>query len=137
MRSTLFYFTVDCSGILVHFPRKDNDVDSMFDQLAQSGAAREVTEHLQPSSNSKFFTGKARMLSGETVSGDPQPLESVTHSITFWRNGFSVNDGPLRRMDDPQNASFLEVRSYSDVNSDCIRYIGNLGVTLELCVFVS
>ncbi|PWA41177.1 serine/threonine protein phosphatase 2A 55 kDa regulatory subunit B prime gamma [Artemisia annua] len=32
------------------------------------------------------------------------------HTITFWTNGFTVNDGPLRRLDDPQNAYFLEIR---------------------------
>lgn len=36
------------------------------------------------------------------------PPESVTHTITFWTNGFTIDDGPLRRFDDPENASFLE-----------------------------
>jgi hypothetical protein len=32
----------------------------------------------------------------------------VQLALTFWRNGFSVDDGPLRAMDDPANAAFLE-----------------------------
>lgn len=55
------------------------------------------------------FSGAARLLSGETVPSVPQRVEEVIHTVTFWRNGFSVNDGPLRRLDDPQNAPFLEV----------------------------
>ncbi|KAK0580056.1 hypothetical protein LWI29_035741 [Acer saccharum] len=38
----------------------------------------------------------------------PQQPEPVIHNIVFWSNGFTVNDGPLRRLDDPENASFLE-----------------------------
>lgn len=28
--------------------------------------------------------------------------------ITFWRTGFSIDDGPLRKFDDPANKPFLE-----------------------------
>lgn len=36
--------------------------------------------------------------------------ERAVHTITFWRNGFTVDDGPLRRLEDPANAPFLNVR---------------------------
>lgn len=39
----------------------------------------------------------------------PSHPEVVSHNITFWRNGFTIDDGPLRRFDDPANASFMEV----------------------------
>ena len=29
-------------------------------------------------------------------------------SIIFWSDGFSVDDGPLRKMDSPDNAAFLD-----------------------------
>ncbi|PON41616.1 UBX domain-containing protein [Parasponia andersonii] len=96
------------SGMLVQDPTKGNDVDAIFDQAKKSGAMLGSHEHARPSSSSKCFTGTARLLTGETVSSDPQPPEVVTHTITFWRNGFSVDDGPLRRLDDPENAPFLE-----------------------------
>ena len=31
----------------------------------------------------------------------------VAITLKFWKNGFSVNDGPLRPFDDPENADFL------------------------------
>eukprot|EP00850_Spirogloea_muscicola_P003667 SM000015S01167 [mRNA] locus=s15:124868:126493:- [translate_table: standard] len=31
------------------------------------------------------------------------------HTIAFWRNGFTVDDGPLRGLTDPANVPFLEV----------------------------
>jgi hypothetical protein len=33
------------------------------------------------------------------------------HTVHFWRNGFTVNEGPLRRLDDVSNLPFLEVKS--------------------------
>ncbi|CAD6336179.1 unnamed protein product [Miscanthus lutarioriparius] len=40
--------------------------------------------------------------------GLSKPPEEIVHNIYFWRNGFTVNDGPLRSFDDPANASFLK-----------------------------
>ncbi|CAN4109903.1 unnamed protein product [Withania somnifera] len=90
--------------MLVQDPSKANDVDSIFNQARQHAS----TEGPPASSGSRSFTGTARRLTGETVSAAPQPPESVTHTITFWTNGFTIDDGPLRRFDDPENAPFLE-----------------------------
>lgn len=104
-----FYLTVTFfSGMLVQDPSKGNDVDAIFDQARQLGAVQGPLENLQPS-NSRSFTGTGRLLSGETVPNASQQPESVVHNIVFWINGFTVNDGPLRRLDDPENAPFLEV----------------------------
>lgn len=96
--------------MLVQDPSKGNDVDAIFDQARQLGAVQGPLENLQPSSSSRSFTGTGRLLSGETVpNASQQQPESVVHNIVFWINGFTVNDGPLRRLDDPENAPFLEV----------------------------
>ncbi len=31
-----------------------------------------------------------------------------SHTITMYQSGFTVDDGPYRRLDDPENAPFLE-----------------------------
>lgn len=98
-----------CSGMLVQDPSKANDVDALFNQARQAGAVEGQTDHHRPSSSSRSFSGTARLLSGETLSSAPLHPEAVTHNITFWSNGFTIDDGPLRRLDDPENASFLEV----------------------------
>ena len=97
--------------MLVQDPSSGNDVDSIFNQARQAGAVQRPIDHLPSSSSSKGFTGRGRLLSGETVSSAPQPPASITHNIVFWSNGFTVDDGPFRRLDDPENASFLEVLS--------------------------
>ncbi|KAG2315170.1 hypothetical protein Bca4012_065973 [Brassica carinata] len=105
------------SGMMVQDPNKAKDVDALFEQARLSAVDRPV----EPSrSASTSFTGAARMLSGEPVPSSPQQQDQpqvVMHAITFWRNGFTVNDGPLRRFDDPQNATFME----SIARSECPR----------------
>ncbi|KAK9689597.1 hypothetical protein RND81_09G070300 [Saponaria officinalis] len=105
------------SGMVVQDPSKDNNVDAIFEHARQVGAVEGPADVYQPSSSSRSFTGAARLLSGEMVSSSPHepPPEVVIHTITFWRNGFTVDDGPLRRIDDEANASFLE----SIKNSEC------------------
>lgn len=92
--------------MLVQDPTNFKDVDRIFDQARQSAVERPAE---QLPSKVKSFTGTARLLSGESLSAAPQRPENVMHNITFWRNGFTVDDGPLRRLDDPANASFLQV----------------------------
>ncbi|XP_038984074.1 plant UBX domain-containing protein 4-like [Phoenix dactylifera] len=102
-----YYTGGEKSGMLVQDPSKGNyDVDEVFEQARQMGAIQGPFEH--PSSSSRSFTGTGRLLSGETVPSAPQQPANVVHNIYFWSNGFTVNDGPLRRFDDPENASFLE-----------------------------
>ncbi|XP_057247952.1 plant UBX domain-containing protein 4 [Beta vulgaris subsp. vulgaris] len=89
---------------------QDNDVDAIFEQARRMRAIKGPLDVHQPSSSSRSFTGKARLLSGETVSASPQERdpEVIWHTLTFWRNGFTVDDRPLRRFDDEGNAPFLE-----------------------------
>ncbi|KAI4365041.1 hypothetical protein MLD38_021061 [Melastoma candidum] len=107
-----YYTGGEKSGMLVQDPSKGNDVDEIFSQARQMGALEGPVDSYSPSSsNSRSFTGTGRLLSGETVQANPtapQQPEIINHNIVFWSNGFTVNDGPLRRLDDPENAPFLE-----------------------------
>ncbi|XP_026432365.1 plant UBX domain-containing protein 4-like, partial [Papaver somniferum] len=99
--------------------RGGNDVDSIFDQARQLGAMEGSTKHLQPTSAcSRSFSGTGRLLSGEpltpTSNPTPQPQEANNHDIVFYNNGFTVDDGPSRRLDDPENAPFLESTKKSE-----------------------
>ncbi|CAJ1962568.1 unnamed protein product [Sphenostylis stenocarpa] len=104
-----YYTGGEKSGMLVQDPSKGNDVDAIFNQARQLGAVERPLDQLQEPPRSTSFTGTGRLLSGETAqSTNNQQPEAVVHNIVFWSNGFTVNDGALRRLDDPENASFLE-----------------------------
>lgn len=119
-----FYYSliVTCviSGMMVQDPKKPKDVDALFEQARLSAVDRPVEP--SRSSASTSFTGASRMLSGEPVPPSaPQQQQQqqqqdqpqlVMHTITFWRNGFTVDDGPLRRVEDPENADFMDVISF-------------------------
>ncbi|KAK7281864.1 hypothetical protein RIF29_10198 [Crotalaria pallida] len=94
--------------MLVQNPTKGNDVDAIFNQARQLGAVERPLDQLQEPPRSTSFTGTGRLLSGETVQSAPQQPEAVVHNIVFWSNGFTINDGPLRSLDDPENNLFSE-----------------------------
>lgn len=94
--------------MLVQDPSKKDDVDEIFNQARQLGA---VEGPLETPSSSRSFTGTGRLLSGESVPTGHQQPDPVVHNIVFWSNGFTIDDGPLRKLDDPENASFLEVNN--------------------------
>ncbi|KAL1201735.1 Plant UBX domain-containing protein 3 [Cardamine amara subsp. amara] len=100
-----YYTGGEKSGMLVQDPNKNDDVDEIFNQARQLGA---VEGPLERPSSSRSFTGTGRLLSGESVPTALQHPEPVIHNIVFWSNGFTVDDGPLRKLDDPENASFLD-----------------------------
>ncbi|XP_073001342.1 plant UBX domain-containing protein 4-like [Typha latifolia] len=104
-----YYTGGEKSGMLVRDPsRGGRDVDSIFEQAKQMGAMQGPFESHQTPSSSRSFIGTSRLLSGETISSATQQPKNTIHNIYFWSNGFTVNDGPLRRFDDLENASFLE-----------------------------
>ncbi|KAE8679709.1 Plant UBX domain-containing protein 3 [Hibiscus syriacus] len=112
------YFTGgEKSGMVVRDPSKHHDVDSIFNQARQAGAMEGSDDCFRPSSSStRRFSGTARLLTGETVApAPPPPPEVVNHTVTFWRNGFTIDDGPLRQLNDPASASFME----SVMRSEC------------------
>lgn len=99
-----------------------NDVESLFNQARQAGAEETTLDQLQPSSSSRNLLEEEDycLESGETPPAVPQQTEVNSNTITFWTIGFTVNDGPFRRLDDPQNSSFLEVVQFLLLNPSLI-----------------
>lgn len=74
--------------------------------------AKSVDEHNSNNpAGSSPFAGTGQSLNSESAVGEPLAPPAQEHTITFWSNGFSVDDGPLRNAQDPENAAFL-----ADVN---------------------
>lgn len=99
-------------------------LDAMLQGARDAGAVDGVAEDLNPGARrtaggQRAFTGTGRTLGGaggassEAAAAEPSPdvpasLSPETHVITFWANGFTVNDGPLRAYDDPANTAFMQ-----------------------------
>lgn len=55
------------------------------------------------------FRNSGNGVGGEGGVADDTP--NITKTVTLYSNGFRVNDGPLRKMDDPKNRQFIEALS--------------------------
>ncbi|KAG5457106.1 MAG: SEP domain-containing protein, partial [Olpidium bornovanus] len=53
------------------------------------------------------FARAGREPGGYRLGSEDGPSEAVSRVLTFWRNGFSVDDGPLYAYDDPANSELL------------------------------
>ena len=89
--------------------------------------AQTVGEHqdAQGPPPSSAFTGAGYSLSGETTEGGAVPKPPVEHTITFYQNGFTLDDGPLRSPEDPANAQFLEAVNRGQMPQELIGEDGN------------
>lgn len=57
---------------------------------------------------------------GNGGAGAPGAGGAQGHVITFYRDGFTVNDGPYRARTDPANRPFLEAIERGCVVADCV-----------------
>lgn len=122
--NTNFFTGGEKSGLQVEDPNKDkkkgND-RSIIDQIFQR--AKEQIDQpddrpsaAQPDEPTPKFSGTAFKLGSdeqpsETIADPnahlPKRPSKVSREITFWKQGFTVGEGPLHRYDDPNNESVL------------------------------
>eukprot|EP01112_Ceratiomyxa_fruticulosa_P010270 TRINITY_DN2708_c0_g1_i1.p1 TRINITY_DN2708_c0_g1~~TRINITY_DN2708_c0_g1_i1.p1 ORF type:complete len:397 (-),score=120.88 TRINITY_DN2708_c0_g1_i1:154-1344(-) len=103
------------SGQMIQAPKGNKGKPSMkgvFDAAKQQGA--EEVEEKSEKPRGPTFGGTGYTLGDGTTHSQvlrPPPAQQqrvqITRNIIFWQNGFSVDDGPLRKMDDPANRQFL------------------------------
>ena len=115
------------SGQAVIDPRQrpETRLGQMFDSARAHGVVEGTHEDLNPNERSASgarvaFQGRARTLGGDAAAetagaggedGDAAAEDSNTIQstvVTFWQNGFTIDDGPLRGFDDPANVAFME-----------------------------
>ncbi|CAR22093.1 protein phosphatase regulator SHP1 [Lachancea thermotolerans CBS 6340] len=109
----------ETSGLEVTDP---NDPDSLIRDLlekAKRGGQRSDDSTPDEAQRKKsHFTGKGFRLGSsvdapahvaDDIPAEPLPSrpQKVTREITFWKEGFQVNDGELYRYDDPANSFYL------------------------------
>ncbi|CAF9906020.1 MAG: UBX domain-containing protein 1 [Alectoria fallacina] len=102
------------SGLAVENPNNAEKLRKKIIKKAQKNTPRPGGD--DPSGPSSRFTGTARTLGGDDTPSQtiedpnasrPQRAAPVERRLHFWADGFSVDDGPLYRSDDPANAAIL------------------------------
>ncbi|EMG49017.1 SHP1 UBX domain-containing protein 1 [Candida maltosa Xu316] len=125
--NTNFFTGGEKSGLQVEDPNKDKNNDrSIIDQIFQKAREQMQQPDDRPSAGQNNnepapikFSGKGFKLGDgnepSQIVEDPNAASAkkfrpskVTREITFWKQGFTVGDGPLHRYDDPRNASVLQ-----------------------------
>lgn len=82
-------------------------VQDLFAKARERGAQDGV-----PETNNPFFTGSGRRLGhleGPSPAMAPVRRAERAVQIIFYANGFQVDEGPLRSLEDPEGKKFLEV----------------------------
>ncbi|EKD19451.1 uncharacterized protein L3040_002671 [Drepanopeziza brunnea f. sp. 'multigermtubi'] len=110
------------SGLAVQDPpSRSNDPRKVVSDILKKAKANAARPGGGPSSSAAApsrFRGSGMTLGGEDtpsqVIPDPHPQapevgETQTRILHLWTDGFSVEDGPLHRFDDPQNAADLQM----------------------------
>ncbi|RPB03461.1 SEP-domain-containing protein [Choiromyces venosus 120613-1] len=110
-----FFAGGEKSGLAVQNPgdprNKGHIIRDILKRAAEGGQQEEEAGPSRPR-----FSGTGRTLGSEDTESveipDPEAarrpqIPTVTRSLTFWRDGFSVEDGPLMRYDDPANQDVL------------------------------
>ncbi|KAF9650454.1 SEP-domain-containing protein [Thelephora ganbajun] len=100
------------SGISVENPGRPNLpggslVQDLLRRAAEAGPATNNTPRSMFSGGG-YTLGSGDMESTYIPDPDAQDAPPAIRHLTFWRDGFSVEDGPLMRYDDPNNAQILE-----------------------------
>eukprot|EP00271_Cylindrocystis_brebissonii_P016126 TRINITY_DN39349_c0_g1_i1.p1 TRINITY_DN39349_c0_g1~~TRINITY_DN39349_c0_g1_i1.p1 ORF type:complete len:458 (-),score=99.21 TRINITY_DN39349_c0_g1_i1:388-1761(-) len=138
-----YYTGGEKSGMMVQDPKKKKNpdvVDAIFERARQHGAREGSSdpdeEKEEPGKRSRgAFSGRSHTTGAASSSANadvaeqgqggreggtsgaepPAKPKPSKHKITFWQNGFTIDDGPLRRLDDPANASFLQAINRGEV----------------------
>ncbi|KAL9070698.1 MAG: hypothetical protein Q9157_005734 [Trypethelium eluteriae] len=104
------------SGLAVQNPNNAQDhIRNIIERARQSLPRPGGDDEEQPQSH---FTGQGQTLGGDDVPSHivpdqygnvPRRPGRVNRVLNLWRDGFSIDDGPLCRYDDPQHAATLEM----------------------------
>lgn len=117
------------SGQQVLGPKKKKHVvEDLFKSAREHGAEEVGQEVPQPRAGpafkgSGYRLGDTEGASSERIHGEPVMFhkKQIDCVLKLWKDGFSVDDGPLRDFHDPANKEFLAAISNGEVPQELIR----------------
>ncbi|CAG8701891.1 6797_t:CDS:10 [Racocetra persica] len=104
------------SGIFMQKPGSKQPRSLVQDILKKATEGGRGYEEPETTPAPRTFTGTGYRLGSDEepsveVNSQPsttEPPRTVVRHLTFWRDGFSIEDGPLMAYDDPANEEFLK-----------------------------
>ncbi|CAG8637820.1 6980_t:CDS:10 [Cetraspora pellucida] len=104
------------NGIFMQKPGSKQPKSLVHDILKKATEGGRGYEEPETTPSPRTFTGTGYRLGSDEepsveVNSQPsttEPPRTVVRHLTFWRDGFSVEDGPLMAYDDPANEEFLK-----------------------------
>jgi len=124
-KKTKWYTGGEKSGLQVEAPPKSEDIkNSVFDNARRLGAT-------DGSSENNTFAGQAYRL-GNPISKPETTQKDSRVCVTFWKNGFSVDDGPLRSFNDPVNRQFIASIEKGEVPQELAERSSGADVDVDL-----
>lgn len=117
------------SGQLIKGNKDKIKVTDVFNSAKEHGA-EVVEDQGKPSRGQNFgaFGGGGFKLGDSSSTSEPipsarraAPAQEQTSTITFWKGGFTVDDGPLRKMEDPANKEFLSAVMRGEIPQELVR----------------
>lgn len=118
----------ETSGQQILGPKKKQTgkkiVEDLFKSAREHGATEVDESEPQRRTTTKptfkgtgYRLGETEDMPSDVVHGGPiaQPTRQVDMILKLWKNGFSVDDGPLRDFKDPENREFLDSISKGEV----------------------
>ncbi|KRT82143.1 hypothetical protein AMK59_3770, partial [Oryctes borbonicus] len=67
----------------------------------------------------------------ETIPGRTEPTPPAEVAMKLWRDGFSINDGPLRHYSDPSNRDFLDSVRRGEIPSELRQGVNEVHLSME------
>jgi len=108
--------------------KSKNPTGDLFETAKKHGATAVTEEETTSKPKKTYFHG-----AGFKLGSDVEPSQQVSASldkdelrrekpatvaVKFWKNGFSIDDGPLRDFNDPTNKEFLDSISRGEVPAE-------------------
>ncbi|PWN53222.1 SEP-domain-containing protein [Violaceomyces palustris] len=147
-----YYAGGEQSGISVQNPNhRRPEQDDLVNQILKKAAERPMPAQEARPAGVKSFSGTGRSIADNDArasSSSPSSMpgsfgqgneeqdddeEPVNRNLTFWQDGFTVEDGPLMRYDDPANAENLRLinQGHAPLNLINVRQNQRVNITVS------
>mmetsp|Transcript_55800 Transcript_55800/g.64085 ORF Transcript_55800/g.64085 Transcript_55800/m.64085 type:complete len:339 (+) Transcript_55800:32-1048(+) len=126
------------SGQAVVAPDNDSNLTDAIEGVfakARANGARDTTQEFVSGSSVQAFAGVGRRLGhlpGQSLAMQPTKRFERRIRITFYQNGFQIEDGPLRSLTDDAGNRFLDSINRGMIPRELVAEFGDVDLSVDL-----